>query len=249
MEVADKHQVLPTRKGEVPGQKLIENHTHRVDVARGFHGLDVAPDLFRAHVIGSAQRLAEVGEVVAGVSGIENLGDAEVEDLESLLPGRRAILKHQVRGLEVAVDDVHVMRDLERIAELPQQVIDPGKRHGYLGLELLVEALASDEFHLDESLSVGQDIGVMNGDDVGVGESRHRLGFPAEPSPPYRVAGDSGGDGFQGSLGLELQVPNQVDFPHAPRAQFAEQEVLVEKDAAAAGGTGATVSGDRLGSL
>ena len=35
-EVAKKHLVLPTRKGEVPGQKLVENHTNRVDVAGGF---------------------------------------------------------------------------------------------------------------------------------------------------------------------------------------------------------------------
>src|SRR5208282_3964938 len=257
-EVAKKHLVLPTRKGEVPCQKLVENHTNRVDVAGGFHGLDFAPDLFRAHVRGGAQRLAELGKLVAGVTGIEDLGDAEVEDLESLLAGRRAILKHQVLGLEVSVDDVHVMRDLERIAELPQHVIDPGKRHGYLGLEPLIEALASDEFHLDESLSLGQDIGVMNGDDVGVGEPRHRLSLPAKSPPPFRVAGDSGGDGFQGSLGFELQVPNQVDLPHAPRAQLAEHQVLVEKDAAAAGrerraGLGAqprlTLRNDRAGAV
>ena len=42
-------------------------------------------------------------------------------------------------------------------------------------------------------------------------------------------------------------MPNQIDFPHPPCAEFAEQEVLVEKDAAA-GRHGAPVSGDRLGS-
>ena len=89
------------------------------------------------------------------------------------------------------MDDLHVMRDLERIAECPAGG-RPRQRHGHLGLELLVEALPSDEFHLDEGLPIGQDIGVMNSDDVGVGESCHRLGFPAEPLPPFRVAGDSG---------------------------------------------------------
>ena len=120
---------------------------------------------------------------------------------------------------------------------------------GTLGWSCLSRLWPSDEFHLDESLSVGQDIGVMNGDDVGVGESRHRLGFPAEPSPPFRVAGDSGGDRFQGSLGFELQVPDQVDLPHAPRPQLAEQQVLVEQDAARRQGQARLVSVDDLSSV
>ena len=37
-----------------------------------------------------------------------------------------------------------------------------------MALEPLVEALAADEFHLDERIPIGQHIGVVNGDDMGM---------------------------------------------------------------------------------
>jgi hypothetical protein len=54
VEMADEDHVLRPHVGEVPRQKPVQDYTDRVDVAGDLHGLVVAPDLFRAHVMGGA---------------------------------------------------------------------------------------------------------------------------------------------------------------------------------------------------
>ena len=60
-----------------------------------------------------------------------------------------------------------------------QEVI---KRKAFLG-DALAERLPLDELHGEEVEAVGFLYGV-DGDDVGMVEGRHRLGFPLEPHEP-----------------------------------------------------------------
>ena len=81
-------------EGAPPGQHLVEDDAKAVDIAAGAHGS--ALRLLRRQVVRRAEDLA----VQCLSSAIEALGDTEVrQHKDTFLP------QHQVRRLDVAVDD------------------------------------------------------------------------------------------------------------------------------------------------
>jgi hypothetical protein len=69
---------------------------------------------------------------------------------------------------------------------------------------------------------------LINLNDVGVPQPRHRLGFPAEARPLVAVGEGSADEHFQGDDALQLQVAGPVDDPHAAAADFLEDFILID---------------------
>jgi len=72
------------------------------------------------------------------------LGGAEVRNLDGIVGG-----EHQVRGLDVAVDDVAFMRELQRATGLIHDAQRARKRKGVAVIEQRLQALPLDQFHCD----------------------------------------------------------------------------------------------------
>ena len=210
------------------------------------HLAGVGDDLLGAHVQGRPHGHAGPRDERFPVLLVapEDLGDAEVEDLQVLLAGGLAVEQHQVRRLEVAVDDPLLVGDLEHGAELRDDPRPSRAASATPGFEDLVEALAPDVLHLDVGgVAVGADHGVVDGDGVGMAEPGHHPRLAPEPCPYLAVERDARDDQLQGPLDVEVVVPDQPDLAHPPLAQLADQEVLAEQESA---GLHRAALGDRV---
>ena len=89
------------------GHHFVEHDAQREDVAAAVNG--AALHLFRRHVARGAH---DVRGLLDGAE-LQNLCGAEVRNLDGIVGG-----KHEVRRLDVAMDDVAFMRELQRAAGL-----------------------------------------------------------------------------------------------------------------------------------
>jgi hypothetical protein len=60
---------------------------------------------------------------------------------------------------------------------------------------------------------------VVDGDDVGVGQGRHRPGLGLETAQPVRRRRTLGGDELEGHLAAETGIAGAVDLTHPPGSQ------------------------------
>ena len=144
-------------------QHLVEHRTDGEDVAAV---IDRLPgDLLWRHVVGRAHHHADLGQVRS-----RRARDAEVEDLH--VP--RFAADHQVRGLDVAMDDAALVRVGEALADVGDELDPAADRERRPAMNQLAERLAGDVLHRDERLSlVCPD--VVDGDDVRMLEARGDL--------------------------------------------------------------------------
>ena len=116
------------------------------------------------------------GEGCVGVQGQvvlpHDLGDAEVRDLDELAARRAAVQEHQVRRLDVAVDDPPIVGRLEDVASLLQDAGHPVGRHRRARPQHEIDGLAFEVLHVEERHVVGEP-GVVDRDGVRMIEPRH----------------------------------------------------------------------------
>jgi len=200
-------------EGTLAGEQLVEHHAQGEEIAAPVHG---APgDLLGRHVIGRADQDARLGQVRLG-----GLGQPEVGDLQEV-----PLHEHQVRGLDVPVDDLVPVGVVEGRAGLRQDGEDPVEGEQRRGLGVGLQRLPLDVLHGDVGvILLLHDI--VDGDDVGVGQLPGGLGLADEAMTglPGLLGGDAGGDGdhLDGDLPLDLGVVGQVNNPHGPFADLAE---------------------------
>jgi hypothetical protein len=132
-------------------EQVLQQHAEAVDV-RGRRDAPAA-HLFGRGVVG--REGAQVGlRVLFGVLGVEQLGDAEVEELRRPVGG-----DEDVRRLDVAVDDEVTVRVRDAAADGEEQ-FEPRRGREVARGAVVVDAHALDVLHGEERLAVGRDAAV-----------------------------------------------------------------------------------------
>ncbi len=196
--------------------QLVEDHAEREYVGGGGHRL--AADLLgrgigRRHQVRGGER-----EVVAAV---EQLGDAEVEQMRPALG-----IDQQVRRLQIAMHDQRLVRRLHRFADARDQ------RHAFAQRQAPRVAVARrrlpvDQRHRVPGHALVADAAVDQRHDVRVRQARQDCALAFE-APPRQRAVDTAADQLQRHLLLET-ASDAAGAEHGAHAAFAEHRIEPER--------------------
>ncbi|PRQ04694.1 hypothetical protein ENSA5_05430 [Enhygromyxa salina] len=226
LHAQDRREIVAV-EGRLTSEHLVGEDADGVEIAAL---VDLAArGLLGAHVARGAKDHARAGQDLGGAIGVEQLGDAEVDDLGDLAAVEAPRHEH-VLGLEIAVDDAAVVGVLEPGQDLVEDLA------GRLGLPRLAEAgaelLADEQLHdqvLDARLR-GPEVG--HADAVGVVEARGALGLAIEALADRAVRADVGVEDLDRDVALEGGVPRAVDGAHAPSPEQRVDAVVIVEDLA-----------------
>jgi hypothetical protein len=151
----------------------------------------------------------------------EGLREAEVENLDQLVAG-----DHDVRRLDVTVDDSGGMRFGQSVGDLRRKANDAVDRHRTVGDDV-AQRPPVDELHRDvrRAVLLGN---VVNRDDVRVVERRGRACLTLEACESTGVAGELRRKHFDGDVTPQLHMARAMYLAHAPRTDRAEDLVRTE---------------------
>ena len=145
--------------------------------------------------------------------------DAEVHDLDVAIG-----LDHDVLRLDVAVDDLVLMRDGERGADLAADLRDLLGVERAVAADAALEVGAAQVFHHDE-IGVAVAAPVIDAHDVGALQAGGRLGLLLEAGGEGGVAGVLRQHDLHGDGAVEHLVLCAVDGRHAARSDLVLEEV------------------------
>ena len=111
--------------------------------------------------------------------GVAQVGQAEVHDLVDALPGRK-LVRDDVGGLQVAVHDAEIVRELQGRAERRDDRLHLGEGHPPLGRNLLLHGGPVEQLHDEEGMVLVVHVEVENRDDVGMAQARAGAAFAKE---------------------------------------------------------------------
>jgi hypothetical protein len=150
--------------------------------------------------------------------------EPEVEHEHALVGGHDHVV-----GLEVAMHDAGSVRGMEPAPRRDEAREDVGGR-ARRSAEPLPEVGPVDELHRDIEVALGL-AEVVDGRDVGVPESRHRLCLAAKSLMAMHVAVRIATEQLDRDLAIELGVPRGMHDTHAALADALEQHVAPERGA------------------
>ena len=213
----DRGQRAPVER-PLAGQQLVEHAAQGEEIAPPVERR-LPARLLRRHEGRGTEELAGRGQGRG-----RQLGDAEVHDLR--LAGRGH--DHDVRGLDVAVNDPLLVRMVERFGQLLGDTQGLAPVHGHpvrrdLGQGVALEVLQGD-VHRSRS---GVAADVMNDHDSGMLKPRRGAGFGEEAlleRGPLAL-GDGKGelDGLQSHEPAQVGVVRTVDDAHHPASELSSE--------------------------
>ena len=204
------------------GQQLEEERPHRVDVGGGRHRL--AEDLFRRSVGGGERLAAELRLALVEGLGLEELGDAEVEQLH---PPARS--DQNVGWLEIPMDHQLAVRGVDRVRDLDHQ-LDPSLERRRPLLAPDGDRRPFDILEHEVRVAVVGRTAVEQVGDSGMVQPGENLALTQEPVGD-RLRIEAGPDALDGHLLLELAVGalGEEDLSHAAFAEAAHQPVGTDR--------------------
>jgi hypothetical protein len=230
-------------EGQPQGDGRVQHQAERALVAGRPHRRGQALGLLGRHEGGSAHDapLAGLGRVLGqparerdrGLVGhaLQDAADAPVHEVDLVVAA-----EHDVRRLQVAVDDPLAVRVGHRVADLEQVLDARGEAVRLVRLasmlvglarflEVLRERAALDELHGVGGCAAGRHLQAVDGNDVGVVELRGDLDLADEAQAGLRIAGRSLQQLLERDLAQELGVARDVDRSHPAAAGLAEDHV------------------------
>lgn len=215
-------------EGDLARQHLVEEDSERVDVRAGVDGLGVG--LLGAHITRGPKDRARLGERELAV-GVEELGDAEVEDLDEVRLAR-ALAEEDVLGLEIAVDDAATVGFFEASTHLDRDADREAWGDATVDREAVAKGAALEQLHREiEAAALGL-AEVENGDGVWVLEPARGADLPEETLHRGLVAVGPVVHDLDGDVAVHRVLARHVDRPHATFAEQSSDRVAVVDDRA-----------------
>jgi hypothetical protein len=216
------HHRRVTAEGERAGHHLVEHDAERVDICGRRDGL--ALQLFRRDVGGRADHVARIGErrqpALARLATAAR--EAKVCDDDARLSGRVARgHEHDVRALEVAVDDADAVRGQQRIGHLAHKRQCSGGVHAPFTAQQIFERLARQKLHREEGDLAREWAGdLMSADveeaaDVRVRNLARQIDLAFEPLDDVLLFDDLGANSFERHALAQDRVGGLIDLAHA----------------------------------
>ncbi len=197
----------------LPSEDFVQHATQRVDVGAGVDGF--AARLLRRQVLGGADHRGGLGDAVARVG--ERAGDAEVHHLHGA-----GLADHDVRGLDVAVDDAVLVAEVQRLAGVGDDLDGLPGWDRSVAVHDVAQRHAVDVLHHDVGQRAGRRLGlpgVVDRHDRGVVQCRGVLRLASEAQVEAGVAGEVGAQHLDGDVAVQADVAGEVDLGHASEAQ------------------------------
>ena len=168
------------------GQHVEHQHAQRVDVRALVDG--VAADLLGRHGVRRAQPGALGGQTGHGRVGLDQLGDAEVQQTHDRGPRRLAgrMPDRDVAGLQIAVNHARGVSGRQRRADRLQDLHHLDGRQTSSALQQALEGPGRDQLHDDVGSPIGQAARIEDRDDVGVVDQAHHLRLALETDEGHR---------------------------------------------------------------
>jgi hypothetical protein len=201
------------------GDHLVEQGAEREEVGPVVHRL--AHHLFRRHGIGGAEDHARLRERLILVSALDELREAEVQDLRAAGRGH-----HDVAGFQIAMDDPVGMRLGEPAGDLRSKAESRGEIERAL-VEQAPERPPMDELH-DDPVAVLVLDDVVDVDDGRVVEAGAGRGLLPEALPEPGALQDLRQNVLECDRALETFIPGAPDPPHAARGDELLQAVRAD---------------------
>ena len=206
-------------KGALAGEHFVEDAAQREDVAARVGRLP--GDLLRGHVADGSDyhpRLGVRGRL-AERSGVGSewilLGQAEIEDLHLAVCG-----DENIGRLEVAMNDPLRVRGGQPIRHRGSDLRRLSPRQRLAG-QPLVKRFSAQQLRDDEGRTVDLSE-IMNGQDVGVGESCYGSRFLFEAFERLGVFRKPIRNDLDGHLASQARVPSAIDLSHSARPEGSE---------------------------
>jgi hypothetical protein len=195
---------------QTPRQHLVDDDGETVLVRPRVHR--AADELLGSGVAERPDELMRGGQPC--VLGAQLADEAEIHDLVE--PRASAeVMRDDVRGLQVAMQDPVVVRELQRAADRQHDRLHVADREGRPLGDLLPQAAAVQELHDEERPAFGVEIEVEDRDDVRVAELRAGAALAQEALARARVAGRLRADDLHGDLVAEQPPPRPEHGAHA----------------------------------
>ena len=204
------------------GEQFVEDDAERIDVRAMIDGGRLL-DLLRGHVVHGAEGRAGGGERRVGMFLAHELGDAEVGDLHAALR-----VEQDVLGLDVAVENSFLVRELERLADFRND----GERLGggeASGLHGLAQVHAIDVFH-HQVVEAARLPEVENADDVRVVQAREHAALAVEAFGELRIVRERIGQQLERDEAVEVRLARLEDEAHAAAPDQFEDLQLRKSD-------------------
>ena len=235
MLVGDGHGGIAGKR-RAAGEHLVEHAAGGIQVGTHVDGL--AARLLGRKVLCGAHHALRLGHGGCGI--VQSAGDAEVHDLDHALLGN-----HDVAGLDIAVDNAHAMRIVERVKHAQHHLFAVALAECAVELDDVAQGLALDVFHDDVRQTLGITAfgrnqffaRIVDVHDVRVVHLGHGVCFAAETGQEDVVVGQIGAHDFHGHGTAQTGVKSHVDLGHA--ATTDELAKLVASAGQCGGHTGA----------
>lgn len=192
----------------VAGEQDIEEDTKGIGVGRG--GDFLVEELLRACVLG--RHHLDAGGGIGGRIGvgIEELGDAEIEEPD------RAVFRYQnVAGLDVAVDHEILVSILDGGTDGEKEA-EAGAEVELVRVTVFIDGRACDEVHDEKRLAGFSGAAIQEAGDVRVFEVREDVAFGLEAAHGEAIVETAAGHLHGDQLSIEIiDTDGLVDHAHA----------------------------------